>query len=182
MSSTLLSLFHGDLTVVCSKRWCQYCSFNVSYSALVASSSVLFQFVDSQTKQRLIEAYYSLDGGLCREILGKKLSSRLRKELVIFFSLCKPCLLGRQRLSIPSVPKINLWGFLSKEVLVENVYRINYALIDLLSHKSCWWNEPSSDKKSIKCRLTIIPMSLARFFARIAFRTCLGRPLSREAA
>jgi hypothetical protein len=30
----------------------------------------------------LIEAYYSLDGGLCREILGKKLSSRLRKELV----------------------------------------------------------------------------------------------------
>ena len=40
-----------------------------------------FQFVDGTTKQRLIEAYYSLDGVLCREILGKKLSSRLRKEL-----------------------------------------------------------------------------------------------------
>lgn len=40
-----------------------------------------FQFVDGTTKQRLIEAYYSLDGVLCREILGKKLSSRLRKDL-----------------------------------------------------------------------------------------------------
>jgi hypothetical protein len=42
----------------------------------------IFQFVDGTTKQRLVEAYYSLDGVLCREILGKKLSSRLRKELV----------------------------------------------------------------------------------------------------
>jgi len=29
----------------------------------------------------LIERYYSLDGALCRELLGKKLNSRLRKDL-----------------------------------------------------------------------------------------------------
>lgn len=40
-----------------------------------------FQFVDENTKHRLIEAYYSLDGPLCRELLGKKLSTRLRKDL-----------------------------------------------------------------------------------------------------
>jgi len=43
--------------------------------------SAQFQFIDDSTKQRLIESYYDLDGMLCREIVGKKLSSRLRKDL-----------------------------------------------------------------------------------------------------
>ena len=43
--------------------------------------SAQFQFIDESTKQRLIESYYSLDCVLCREIVGKKLSSRLRKDL-----------------------------------------------------------------------------------------------------
>ncbi len=47
------------------------------------------QFVDGTTKQRLIEAYYSLDNVLCREIIGKKLSSRLKKELVSFNKIYK---------------------------------------------------------------------------------------------
>ena len=40
-----------------------------------------FQLVDEKSKSRLIESYYSLDSPLCREIIGKKLSSRLRKDL-----------------------------------------------------------------------------------------------------
>ena len=43
--------------------------------------SAQFQFIDESTKERLIESYYDLDGLLCREIVGKKLSSRLRKDL-----------------------------------------------------------------------------------------------------
>ena len=43
--------------------------------------SAQFQFIDDSTKQRLVESYYSLDSLLCREIVGKKLSSRLRKDL-----------------------------------------------------------------------------------------------------
>ena len=43
--------------------------------------SAQFQFIDECTKERLIESYYDLDGLLCREIVGKKLSSRLRKDL-----------------------------------------------------------------------------------------------------
>jgi len=40
-----------------------------------------FQLVDAKSKTRLVETYYSLDAELCREIVGKKLSSRLRKDL-----------------------------------------------------------------------------------------------------
>jgi len=40
-----------------------------------------FQLIDAQSKTRLVETYYSLDAELCREIVGKKLSSRLRKDL-----------------------------------------------------------------------------------------------------
>ncbi len=35
----------------------------------------------SDTQNLLIERYYSLDSALCRELLGKKLSSRVRKDL-----------------------------------------------------------------------------------------------------
>ncbi len=34
-----------------------------------------------ETQNLLIERYYSLDSALCRELLGKKLSSRVRKDL-----------------------------------------------------------------------------------------------------
>jgi len=34
-----------------------------------------------ETQRLLIERYYSLDSALCRELMGKKLSSRLRKDL-----------------------------------------------------------------------------------------------------
>jgi len=40
-----------------------------------------FQLIDAKSKARLVETYYSLDPELCREIVGKKLSSRLRKDL-----------------------------------------------------------------------------------------------------
>ena len=58
-------------------------TFNYSTSSNEApfNFSAQFQFIDETTKQRLIESYYSLDGVLCREIVGKKLSSRLRKDL-----------------------------------------------------------------------------------------------------
>jgi len=40
-----------------------------------------FQLADFKSRARLVESYYSLDSQLCREIVGKKLSSRLRKDL-----------------------------------------------------------------------------------------------------
>ncbi|KAI9363387.1 acidic fibroblast growth factor binding protein [Zopfochytrium polystomum] len=43
-------------------------------------SQLLFP-LPKETKQFLIESYYSFDGRVLREVLGKKLSSRIRKEL-----------------------------------------------------------------------------------------------------
>jgi hypothetical protein len=37
--------------------------------------------LDKETQQRLIESYYGLDDSFCREMVGRKLSSRLRKDL-----------------------------------------------------------------------------------------------------
>ena len=37
--------------------------------------------MDSTTKKRVIESYHSLDPGFSREILGRKLNSKLRKDL-----------------------------------------------------------------------------------------------------
>lgn len=44
------------------------------------SEQLLFQMTP-ETQDRLLETYYSLDSNLCRELLGRKLSSRLRKDL-----------------------------------------------------------------------------------------------------
>lgn len=41
---------------------------------------MLYQ-LDDRTQTRLIEAYFGLDDVFCRELNGKKLSSRLRKDL-----------------------------------------------------------------------------------------------------
>ena len=56
-------------------------NYSTSSNETPFNFSAQFQFIDESTKQRLIESYYSLDGVLCREIVGKKLSSRLRKDL-----------------------------------------------------------------------------------------------------
>jgi len=44
------------------------------------SEQLLYQ-LDRETQERLIERYYGLDDAFCREVVGKKLSSRLRKDL-----------------------------------------------------------------------------------------------------
>lgn len=44
------------------------------------SEQLLYQ-IDSETQHLLVEKYYHLDSILCREFLGKKLNSRLRKDL-----------------------------------------------------------------------------------------------------
>lgn len=43
-------------------------------------SSVSFQ-LEKASKMHIIDRYYSLDDSLCRELLGKKLSSKYRKDL-----------------------------------------------------------------------------------------------------
>ena len=44
------------------------------------SDQLVFQ-LDSETQNFLIEKYYALDSSVVRELLGKKLSGRLRKDL-----------------------------------------------------------------------------------------------------
>ena len=43
------------------------------------SEQLVYQ-LDEETQQRLTESYYDLDDVLCRELVGRKLSSRLRKD------------------------------------------------------------------------------------------------------
>jgi len=47
---------------------------------IMFSDQLVFQ-LDSETQNFLIEKYYALDSSVIRELLGKKLSSRLRKDL-----------------------------------------------------------------------------------------------------
>ena len=44
------------------------------------SEQLVYQ-LDEPTQRRLIDAYYGLDDSLCRDLVGRKLSSRLRKDL-----------------------------------------------------------------------------------------------------
>merc|ERR1711862_174785 len=39
------------------------------------------QLLDQSTRKRVVESYHSLDSSFCREILGRKLNSKLRKDL-----------------------------------------------------------------------------------------------------
>jgi len=56
-------------------------SASTTNSTLEDGFSHFLQLVDAQSKKRLVETYYSLDSELCREIVGKKLSGRLRNNL-----------------------------------------------------------------------------------------------------
>ena len=50
------------------------------HQPLMFSDQLVFQ-LDSETQNLLIEKYYALDSGVVRELLGRKLGSRLRKDL-----------------------------------------------------------------------------------------------------
>ena len=45
------------------------------------SNEAPLQLLDQSTRKRVIESYHSLDSSFCREILGRKLNSKLRKDL-----------------------------------------------------------------------------------------------------
>jgi hypothetical protein len=56
--------------------------FSTLETALYSQESTLpLQLLDSAAKKRVIESYHSLDAVFCREILGRKLNSKLRKDL-----------------------------------------------------------------------------------------------------
>ena len=46
-----------------------------------ATSTAPLQLLDASTRKKVIESYHSLDSAFCREILGRKLNSKLRKDL-----------------------------------------------------------------------------------------------------
>ena len=50
------------------------------HQPIMFSDQLVFQ-LDSSTQSQLIEKYYSLDSNVVRELVGRKFSSRLRKDL-----------------------------------------------------------------------------------------------------
>ena len=54
---------------------------NNVFSLLFSGHDSPLQLLDSTTKKRVMESYHSLDSAFCREILGRKLNSKLRKDL-----------------------------------------------------------------------------------------------------
>ena len=50
------------------------------HQPIIFSDQLVFQ-LDSDTQNLLIEKYYALDSVVVRELLGRKFSSRLRKDL-----------------------------------------------------------------------------------------------------
>lgn len=80
----LLNEHHVSQDIIVSDIHDNYRLFGMFETALLSSSQdsiTPLQLVDLATKKRLKETYYSLDASFCREILGKKLNTRLRKDL-----------------------------------------------------------------------------------------------------
>ncbi len=82
---TVVSDYHVSQDIIVSDITDNYRLFAMLETALLSSASTdsltPLQLVDAATKKRVIESYHSLDPIFCREIFGKKLSSRLRKDL-----------------------------------------------------------------------------------------------------
>jgi hypothetical protein len=79
----------------------QYRNFEMIESFLhhpkVLNTQLIFQLSPS-TKQALIQSYYKLDNRVLRELLGKKLNHRLRKELVQIAQKTRISILGCKRM------------------------------------------------------------------------------------
>jgi len=76
--------FHASQDIIVSDFNDNWRLFSTLENALLSSSSgheTPLQLLDSTTKKRVIESYHSLDPGFSREILGRKLNSKLRKDL-----------------------------------------------------------------------------------------------------
>ena len=74
----------GQLEFLLSDLHDNYRLFNLwetmLHQPIMFSDQLVFQ-LDSGTQNLLIEKYYALDSAVVRELLGKKFSSRLRKDL-----------------------------------------------------------------------------------------------------
>merc|ERR1711936_1406612 len=78
----LISDFHVSQDIIVSDFEDNWRLFSTLETALYSQESTLpLQLLDSATKKRVIESYHSLDAVFCREILGRKLNSKLRKDL-----------------------------------------------------------------------------------------------------
>merc|ERR1739848_846787 len=76
--------FHASQDIIVSDFNDNWRLFSTLENTLLSSSSgheTPLQLLDSPTKKRVVESYHSLDPGFCREILGRKLNSKLRKDL-----------------------------------------------------------------------------------------------------
>ena len=78
----LISDYHVSQDIIVSDFEDNWRLFSTLETALYSQESTLpLQLLDSAMKKRVIESYHSLDAVFCREILGRKLNSKLRKDL-----------------------------------------------------------------------------------------------------
>ena len=78
----LISDYHVSQDIIISDFEDNWRLFSTLETALLSHESTMpLQLLDSATKKRVIESYHSLDSVFCREILGRKLNSKLRKDL-----------------------------------------------------------------------------------------------------
>ena len=83
---TLISDFHASQDIIVSDFNDNWRLFSTLENSMLSSTtsydhSAPLQLLDTATKKRVIESYHSLDSIFCREILGRKLNSKLRKDL-----------------------------------------------------------------------------------------------------
>ncbi len=77
-----ISDYHVSQDIIVSDFEDNWRLFTTLETALMSYESTLpLQLLDCNTKKKVIESYHSLDSVFCREILGRKLNSKLRKDL-----------------------------------------------------------------------------------------------------
>lgn len=76
--------FHVDQSIIVSDfndNWRLFTNLENTLLSSPSGHSTPLQLLDTPTKRRVMESYHSLDSAFCREILGRKLNSKLRKDL-----------------------------------------------------------------------------------------------------
>jgi len=81
---TTITDFHVSQDIIVSDfndNWRLFTNLENTLLSSPSGHDSPLQLLDSTTKKRVMESYHSLDSAFCREILGRKLNSKLRKDL-----------------------------------------------------------------------------------------------------
>ena len=135
----LISDYHVSQDIIISDFEDNWRLFTTLETSLLShESTVPLQLLDSATRKRVIESYHFLDSIFCREILGRKLNSKLRKDLDevadktgIFVRSCRRQFDNIKKIfkAVEDVPLKNYVTFIASNFSLSKILAEKYAAL-----------------------------------------------------